>query len=61
MNYSHKGKGARYEIIYFNFRLDIGITELDYVDKFVPIIEHMKGERAKSQSTLREKIQRNDG
>ena len=31
MNSSHKSQGVRQETIYFNFRLDIGITNLNYM------------------------------
>ena len=34
------------ETIYSNFRLDIGITNLD-IDEFVPVIKHMKGRESK--------------
>ena len=35
------------EIIYFNFRLDIGITNFDDMDEFVSVTKHMKGKESK--------------
>ena len=36
MNSDHKSKGLDKESIYFNFRLDIGITNLSNMDEFAP-------------------------
>ena len=35
------------EIIYFNFRLDIGITNFNNMDEFVSLTKHMKGGESK--------------
>ena len=35
------------ETIYFIFRLDIGITILNDMDKFVSVIKHIKGRESK--------------
>ena len=43
---------ALIETIYFNFRLDVGITNLNDIDEFVPVTKHMKGREVKSKSTL---------
>ena len=47
MDSSHKGKGVRKETIYFNFRLDVGITSLNYMDEIVPVTKHMEGRESK--------------
>ena len=48
-NYKHF-KAPLIETIYFNFRLDIGITNLsDIVYEFVPATKHMKGRENKIQ------------
>ena len=35
------------EAICFNFRLDIGITNFNYMDEFASIMNHMKGRENK--------------
>ena len=40
-------KGLDKETIYFNFRLDIGITNFINMDEFVSVIKHMKGRESK--------------
>ena len=35
------------ETIYFNFRSDIGITNLNNMDELVPVTKHMKGRESK--------------
>ena len=35
------------ETIYFNFRLDIGITNFNDMDEFVSVTKHMKGRESK--------------
>ena len=35
------------ETIYFNFRLDIGITNFSDVDEFVSVTKHTKGRKSK--------------
>ena len=38
---------ALIETIYFNFGLDIGITNLSNMDEFVPVTKHIKGRESK--------------
>ena len=40
-------KGLDKETIYFNFRLDIGITNFNDMHGFVSVTEHMKGSESK--------------
>ena len=40
MNSDHKSKGIRWGNIYFNFRLDIGITNFRELDEFAPVTKH---------------------
>ena len=40
-------KGLDKEPIYFNFRLDIGITNFNDMDEFVSVTKHMKGRESK--------------
>ena len=40
-------KGLDKETIYFNFRLDIGITNFNDMDEFVSVTKHMKGRESK--------------
>ena len=40
-------KGLDKETIYFNFRLYIGITNFNNMDKFVSMTKHMKGRESK--------------
>ena len=51
-----KGKIVRWETIYFNFRLDIGGSNLNHVNEFVTKTkltnENEISEKTKSQSTL---------
>ena len=38
---------ALIETIYFNFRLNIRITNLNDMDEFIPVTKHMKGRESK--------------
>ena len=40
---------ALIETIYFNSRLDFGVTSLNDMDEFVPVTKHMKGRKSKIQ------------
>ena len=40
-------KGLDKEIIYFSFRLDIGITNLNKMDEFVSVTKYIKGRESK--------------
>ena len=40
-------KGLDKETIYFNFRLDIGITNFNNIDEFVSVTKYMKGRESK--------------
>ena len=40
------------ETIYFNFRLDIAIANLNDMDEIVPVTKRMKGRESKIQTTL---------
>ena len=39
-------KGLDKETIYFNFRLDIGITKFNDMDEFASVTKHMKGRKS---------------
>ena len=41
-------KGLDKETIYFNFRLDIDITNFNDMDEFVSVTKHMKGRESKT-------------
>ena len=41
-------KGLDKEIIYFNLRLDIGITNFNNIDEFVSVTKHMEGRESKT-------------
>ena len=40
-------KGLDKETIYFNFRLDIGITNFNNIDEFASVTKYMKGRESK--------------
>ena len=40
-------KGLDNETIYFNFRLDTGITNFNDMDEFVSVTKHMMGRESK--------------
>ena len=42
-------KGIDKETIYFNLRLDIGITKFNDMDEFVSVTKHMKNRESKIQ------------
>ena len=44
---------ALVQTIYFNFRLDIDITNLNDMDKFVPLTKHMKGRESKIHHSMK--------
>ena len=45
-------KGLDKETIYFNFRLDIGITNFNNMDESVYVTKHMNKRKSNFQSTL---------
>ena len=47
MNFSHSyGKRVK-ETIYFNFRVDIGITNFNNIDELIFVTKHKKGREIK--------------
>ena len=47
-----KGERVRQNITYFNFRLNIGVSNLNHVNEFVFRTNIVKGGKTKSQSIL---------